>query len=241
MAGQLFVGTSGFAYDAWKHGVFYPEGIRNDQMLEHYSSVLSSVEIIYTFRHFPAESTMAAWRQQARPGFRMALRAPMRITHTRRLAGVGGEVARFVERAAILADNLGPVLFQTPPELEYDEQLLAGFADVLPPGLATVMEFRNDSWAAAGALLEQRGVAVCLADTDDGPAAPPNPPGPFAYLRLRRTEYSEGDLAAWAERVSAVLRDGRDVYCYFRHEDTGTGPRWALRLRQLVDERNNGI
>ena len=160
------------------------------------------------------------------------------VTHTRRPAGVA---ARWPgsSRGRVLADSWGPCSSKTPPELEYDEQLLAGFADVLPPGLATVMEFRNDSWAAAAGLLEQRGVAVCLADTDDGPAAPPIPSGPFAYLRLRLTEYSEGDLAAWAERVSAVLRDGRDADCsHFRHEDTATGPRWAVRLRQLVDERN---
>ena len=26
MDGNLYLGTSGFAYDEWKHGVFYPRG-----------------------------------------------------------------------------------------------------------------------------------------------------------------------------------------------------------------------
>jgi uncharacterized protein YecE (DUF72 family) len=235
MAGMLFAGTSGFAYDEWKHGVFYPEGVRNDRMLEYYASVMNSVEINYTFRHFPAEATLAAWRDRTPAGFRFALKAPMRITHTRRLAGVKGEVETFRRRTGVMGEHLGPVIFKIPAELEYDEQLFTGFLDVLPPGMAAAMEFHNPTWEAATGLLDDRGVAVSMTDTDDAPVAEDAAPvGPFAYLRLRRTAYSDDELRRWAGRVSALLEGGRDVYCYFRHEDTGTGPRWAVRLDELI-------
>jgi uncharacterized protein YecE (DUF72 family) len=60
MDGRLFLGTSGFAYEEWRHGVFYPEGLPASSMLAHYATVFRSVEINYTFRRFPAETTMAA-------------------------------------------------------------------------------------------------------------------------------------------------------------------------------------
>src|SRR6185503_16654677 len=50
-------------------GEFYPEGLKNREMLSYYSSQLSSVEINYTFRRFPTEKSLTAWRGLAQPGF----------------------------------------------------------------------------------------------------------------------------------------------------------------------------
>jgi len=237
MAGRLYVGTSGFAYDAWKHGVFYPEGTKNGRMLEHYSSVLSSVEINYTFRRFPSESTTVTWRSQTPETFRFSLKANSRITHIKRLADTGADVALFAQRVAMLGDRLGPVAFKTPETLERDDDLLVRFADNLPPGMPAVMDFRHPSWAGVEELLAKRGVAVCVTDSDEQPYPKDGelPSDPFAYLRLRRSGYSSDDLEHWARRIDPVLTSGRDVYCYFRHEDTGTGPRWAAELRTLLE------
>src|SRR3970040_1621648 len=81
MAGTLYVGTSGFAYDGWKHGVFYPEGLKNREMLSYYASLLPSVEINYTFRRFPTEKSLAAWRDLTPEDFRFTLKDNPRITH----------------------------------------------------------------------------------------------------------------------------------------------------------------
>jgi uncharacterized protein YecE (DUF72 family) len=238
MAGRLYVGTSGFAYDAWKNGVFYPQGTRNDRMLEHYASVLTSVEINYTFRRFPSEETLLAWRDQTPPGFRFALKAHMRITHTRRLADAG-EVAAFAQRVSALGDRLGPVLFQCPPTLEYDEELITRFADAVPPDMLAAMEFRHPSWSATGPMLAERRIATCIAETDDQhvPVGASLSSEPFTYLRLRRTDYSDDDLRRWAGRIDALLATGSDVHCYFKHEDSGTGPRWGRALRGMVSSR----
>src|SRR6476469_10319226 len=68
MAGRFYLGTSGFAYDEWRKGVFYPEDLKKDDMLDYYSTELSSVEINYTFRRFPAEPTVETWQTKAAPG-----------------------------------------------------------------------------------------------------------------------------------------------------------------------------
>jgi uncharacterized protein YecE (DUF72 family) len=85
MARTFYLGTSGFAHPEWKHGVFYPEGLKDREMLGYYASRFRSVEINYTFRRFPTERTLESWREQTPDGFRFALKANQRITHVKRL------------------------------------------------------------------------------------------------------------------------------------------------------------
>ena len=84
MDGNLYLGTSGFAYDEWKHGVFYPEGLKNREMLSYYASRFPSVEINYTFRRFPSEKSMETWKAETPETFRFTLKANQRITHWKR-------------------------------------------------------------------------------------------------------------------------------------------------------------
>ncbi len=235
VSGTFYLGTSGFAYDEWKHGAFYPEGMPAGGMLAHYASVFGSVEINYTFRRLPSETTLTTWAEQTPESFRFTLKANQRITHHRRLTDAG-ELRTFVERARLLGDRLGPILFQCPPALTFNEQLIRAFADQVPPDIAAAMEFRHPSWDAAWPLLAERGIARCVADTDENEAAEPALSWqPFGYLRLRRAEYSDADLAVWAARIRTALDGGADVYCYFKHEDSAAGPRMAVRLRALVE------
>jgi uncharacterized protein YecE (DUF72 family) len=48
-------------------------------------------------------------------------------------------------------------------------------------------------------------------------------------MRLRRTEYAPGQLTAWAERVEKQAWS--DAYVFFKHEDEGKGPRFAVEFR----------
>jgi uncharacterized protein YecE (DUF72 family) len=178
MGGHFYLGTSGFAYDEWRKGVFYPEDLKKDDMLAYYSSQLSSVEINYTFRRFPSEKTLTTWRERAADGFVFTLKANQRITHWKKLKDVGDDVRDFLARASLLEDRLGCVLFQCPPTLVYDADLLEGFLATLPSfgGPAFAMEFRHASWAEARArLLEAGGRMVRRRDR----RARPEARGPF--------------------------------------------------------------
>jgi uncharacterized protein YecE (DUF72 family) len=239
MSGTFYLGTSGFAYDGWKHGVFYPEGLKNREMLSYYSSQLNSVEINYTFRRFPTEKSLTTWREEARDGFVFTLKANQRITHSKRLRDADDDVRDFLERAKTLGDTLGCVLFQCPPNLHYDRSLIEGFVGYLPPpgpGIPRfAMEFRHASWAEARELLLEQGVAWCVAETDDKDPAPEDLSWePAGYLRLRKTEYTEQELEAWAARFRGALDAGSDVYCYFKHEEDGFGPKTAKRLADIL-------
>jgi uncharacterized protein YecE (DUF72 family) len=236
MAGSFYLGTSGFAYDEWKHGVFYPEGLKNREMLSYYSGQLSSVEINYTFRRFPSEKSLTTWRQEARPGFVFTLKANQRITHHRRLKDCDEDVRDFLERGKALGDRLGCVLFQCPPNLKYDRALIEGFVGYLPPGPPRfAMEFRHPSWVEARELLLDQGVAWCVAETDDKDPKPEDLSWePAGYLRLRKTEYTDEELHGWAARVGPALAAGADVFCYFKHEDLGASPQMAKRLEAML-------
>jgi uncharacterized protein YecE (DUF72 family) len=236
MAGSFYLGTSGFAYDEWKHGVFYPEGLKNREMLSYYSSVLSSVEVNYTFRRFPTVKSLTTWREQARDGFVFTLKANQRITHSRRLHDADEDVRDFLEIAKTLGDRLGCILFQCPPSLKYDRALIESFVGYLPPGPPRfAMEFRHPSWTEARDLLRAQGVAWCVAETDEKDPGPDDLSWePVGYLRLRKTEYDDDELKGWAARIGPALEAGSDVFCYFKHEGEGASPRMAKRLEAML-------
>jgi uncharacterized protein YecE (DUF72 family) len=238
MAGSFYLGTSGFAYDEWKHGIFYPEGLKNREMLSYYSTQLSSVEINYTFRRYPTEKTLTGWRAQAADGFTFTLKANQRITHFKRLADTDEDVRSFLALADLLGDKLGCVLFQCPPSLHYDRSVIEAFVGYLPPGRRFAMEFRHPSWVEAKELLRSQGVAWCVAETDEEDPGPDDLSWePVGYLRLRKSEYSDDELGGWADRIRPAIETGADVFCYFKHEDLGASPKMAKRLEEILLSR----
>jgi uncharacterized protein YecE (DUF72 family) len=127
------------------------------------------------------------------------------------------------------------VLFQCPPNLEYDRGLIESFAGYLPPSPRVAMEFRHPSWSQARDLLAEQGIAWCVAETEDhipGPDALSWEP--FGFLRLRKPEYTDEEISVWAARIGPCLAEGRDVYCYFKHEDLGASPQMAKRLEDIL-------
>jgi uncharacterized protein YecE (DUF72 family) len=53
----------------------------------------------------------------------------------------------------------------------------------------------------------------------------------WGYLRLRRPDYEDADLARWARRVAD--QEWERAYVFFKHEDEGAGPKLAARFREL--------
>ena len=234
--GRLFVGTSGFGYDAWK-GRFYPKDIKAKDMLAYYASRFSSVEINYTFRSLLSPKAVATWIAATPETFVFALKAHMRVTHSLRLEDAKKAALLFAQAAAPLGVRTGPILVILPKRIETDRDALAAYLDMLPPGLRYTIEFEHAMWDEVRPLVEARGMGRCVSDTDEA-AAPDDAlaSGAFAYLRLRRTKYGKADLARWAKRIGAALAAGRHVYCYFRHEDTASGPRFADGLMAAMAE-----
>jgi uncharacterized protein YecE (DUF72 family) len=232
---SLFAGTSGFAYPAWKPD-FYPPKLPQKDFLKHYATRLNAVEINYTFRQLPSASTLEKWVSATPEGFVFALKAHMRITHLLRLKE--SEFTQVFFRAIDplrATRRLGPVLFQLPPNFKADIPTLAAFVEKLPEDVRCAFEFRNKSWLVEEVyqLLEKRGVALCLAESDKFEVPEVLTAG-FVYARLRKPEYSAEDRAEIAQRVARLREGGRDVYAFFKHEETPAGALYAEELLRQV-------
>lgn len=230
---QLLVGTSGFSYKEWK-GTFYPETLPASKMLAHYAGELPAVELNNSFYRMPKTETVAAWREQVPEGFRFVLKAGRSMTHFRRLKNCSEPLAAFVEATEALGDRFGAALFQLRDDARRDDERLAAFLGLLPDGFPAAFEFRHESWRddAVHALLADHGCALVHDDVHhdaDGelPEALVSTTD-WGYLRLRREEYSERDLATWRALVEA--QGWRRAFVFFKHEDAGTGPRLAKRF-----------
>ena len=228
---QVLVGTSGYSYKEWK-GTFYPEDLKAAGMLRYYAERLGTVEINNTFYRMPTATVLEHWAAETPPGFIFVLKGPQRITHMKRLKDAAEPLAYFLDTAIVLGEKLGPVLFQLPPNFKKDLARLQDFLALLPAGRPVAFEFRHESWfddEVYGALRE-KGVALCAADTDEfgDRGAPIVPTAGFGYLRLRRADYDDAALAAWAERIRA--QPWTRAFVFFKHEDAGKGPAMAARF-----------
>ncbi|QJW93739.1 DUF72 domain-containing protein [Frigoriglobus tundricola] len=232
---NVFVGTSGYSYPKWK-GSFYPAKLPTKQMLGYYGTHFRAVEINNTFYRPPTAAVLDGWAEQVPTGFRFVLKAPQEITHVKRLVNADEMVSSLFATADTLEERLGPVLFQLPPNFKKDVPRLRAFLGLLPKDRGAAFEFRNASWFddEVFALLRLHRVAMCIADADDGLEVPFVSTADRGYLRLRRAAYDDSALRTWAARIRAER--WRDVFVFFKHEDAGTGPRFAKRLLELLAE-----
>ena len=232
MSVAVHVGTSGYNYPEWR-GSFYPSGLRAAAMLPYYAERFETVEINATFYRMPTAAALTGWGAATPPGFVFTLKAPQRITHMRRLRDIDEPLRVLCDTARVLGDKLGPLFFQLPPNFKKDTGRLHDVLAQMPSDLRCAFEFRHASWFADDgyAALRTRDAALCVADTEDG-HTPDEATASWGYYRLRNVDYPDAELAAWA---AALTRPGRrEVFCYFKHEDTGTGPALAARLRERV-------
>jgi uncharacterized protein YecE (DUF72 family) len=232
---RLFSGTSGFAYPSWKPD-FYPAKVPQKDFLKHYATRLNAVEINYTFRQLPSASTLENWVAATPQGFCFVLKAHQRITHISRLKE--SEFTQVFFKAIDplrAARRLGPVLFQLAPNMKADMELLKTFVEKLPEDIPCAFEFRNAGWLTDETykILESRKVALCLAESEKF-EVPQVVTAPFVYVRLRKDDYSAEERREIAERTSRLLNDGRDVYVFFKHEDTPAGALYAEELLKGV-------
>ncbi len=229
----VHVGTSGFAYPKWK-GRFYPTKIAAKDMLGFYAGRFRTVEINNSFYKTPDPALLAGWAGQVPAAFRFALKAPQEITHFKRLRDADEPLATFLDAAATLGDQLGPVLFQLPPNFKKDVPRLDAFLALFPATCRAAVEFRHASWFddEVTALLRARRVALCVAEETDDLEVPFVATADWGYLRLRRLDYTDATLAEWAKRVTDA--GWAETFVFFKHEDTGTGPDYAARLLKAL-------
>ncbi|MDQ3315572.1 MAG: DUF72 domain-containing protein, partial [Verrucomicrobiota bacterium] len=168
---------------------------------------------------------------------KFSLKAPQKVTHFAKLRNCGDTLRYFQQVIYDLEKKLGCVLFQLPPTLKKDAPLLSAFLHEIPPGMRAAFEFRHTSWLddEIYELLRSKNLALCIAESDKL-ATPDVATADYGYLRLRREDYQEADIARWAETLKGRVSIWSDAFIYFKHEESGIGPKFAQQLIGQLNE-----
>lgn len=132
MSPQARIGISGWRYAPWR-GVFYPRGLAQRRELEYASSNLNSIELNGSFYSLQTPTSFLRWKGETPDDFVFSVKGGRYITHILRLGNVDVALANFFASGVLaLGHKLGPILWQLPPTLQFDAELLAAFLDRLP-------------------------------------------------------------------------------------------------------------
>jgi uncharacterized protein YecE (DUF72 family) len=126
------VGISGWTYAGWR-GAFYPDGVARKRELEYASRQLNAIEVNGTFYSLQRPSSFERWHEQTPRGFRFAVKGSRFITHMKQLRDVETPLANFLASGVLrLEEKLGPLLWQFPERMRFDDERFRSFLAALP-------------------------------------------------------------------------------------------------------------
>ena len=229
---SIRIGTSGWLYPPWR-GVFYPEGLAHRRELEYLSRRVNSVEINGSFYSLQKPESYRRWAAETPEDFVFAVKGGRFITHMKRLREPETVLANFFASGPLaLGPKLGPILWQTPANLQFDFDVFDHFLSVLPrtttelAALAARHDERLDGRALTEAdadrpvrhafevrhpgfkdpafprLLREHGVACVLADTAGTWPVFDEVTADFVYVRL----HGDKELYASGYTPAALAR-----------------------------------
>lgn len=238
---KVIIGTSGWWYEHWREK-FYPPDLKKNQWFKYYIKFFESVEVNSSFYRLPFPNVVKGWARKAPPEFRFTLKMWRRVTHLKKLKDVEEDVKRFMQRISPLRDNLGAILYQLPPSVKCNLNLLKNFIKQLPQDVDQVVEFRNKSWLTPEvfSLLKEHNVAYCIVSMPDFPELVQTTSN-ISYIRfhgkkiLYGSSYSEQELLKWAKIVKDFShQDIKRVYIYFNNDYEAFAVSNALRLQEIL-------
>jgi len=243
MSFHYCIGTSGWHYEHWRDR-FYPRELSKDKWLEFYAGHFATVELNNSFYRLPSESAFATWHDSSPANFTFAVKVSRFITHIKRLKDTGEAVEKFIARAKILKEKLGPLLYQLPPNMHRNDEVLQSFLSTLPQGMKHVVEFRHQSWLEEKVfeILHKYNIGFCVFDMPSV-SCPLAVTADFAYIRFHGSSglyfscYSDEELASWAEKLANLAARLKTVYIYFNNDAEAFAVRNAITIRGYLEKR----
>ena len=240
MTTKYFVGCSGWHYEHWR-GLYYPQDLAKPKWLSFYAQQFDTVELNNSFYRVPSEKAFNTWQDSTPDNFVFAVKASRFITHIKRLKNLDSAVENFVSRARLLKEKLGPLLYQLPPSMKRNDELLESFLYTLRSEYQHVVEFRHESWIDERVfdILRRHSVGLCVFDMP-GFGCPLVATSDFAYVRFHGSEglysssYSDEELARWAQRIARLGETVRVSYIYFNNDAEAFAVKNAATLRNLL-------
>ena len=153
------IGISGWTYKPWR-GVFYPKGLPQKDELAFAARQFRSIEINGTFYGLQKPEAFAKWREETPADFVFAVKGSRYITHMRRLKDIEAPLANFFASGLLrLGPKLGPLLWQFPPHMRFNEERFEAFFRLLPHDMkaAAKLASQHDERLAGRAWIEAEG------------------------------------------------------------------------------------
>ena len=243
MSLHYYIGTSGWHYDHWRYR-FYPEKLAKAGWLEFYAGHFTTVELNNSFYRLPSENAFATWYKSSPANFIFAVKVSRFITHIKRLRNSEEPLDTFVTRAKGLGEKLGPLLYQLPPNIHRNDEVLASFLSALPRGMRHVFEFRHQSWLEEKVfeILHKYNIGFCIFDMP-AISCPLVATADFAYVRFHGSSglyfscYSDEELADWAKRLADLAANLKAAYIYFNNDAEAFAVRNARTLRGYLQKK----
>jgi len=210
-------------------------------MLKFYSQNFNTVEVNNTFYNLPKKQVVKNWRDATPAGFIFSIKANRYITHMKNLKDGKEPVRNLIKSVRVLKDQLGPILFQLPPQWTLNYNRIESFINILPEDLQYVFEFRNSSWYVEKVynLLRKHNIAICFHDIS-GQDSPHEITSDFLYLRFHgphgdyHNKYSHTHLKTWGKKIRLWLDKQFRVFAYFNNDAYGRAIENSKELRTIL-------
>lgn len=259
---DIRIGTSGYSFQDWR-GVFYPDNLPNNKMLDLYMRHFATVEINATYYGIPRPSVFASMAARAPEHFDFMVKVPESFTHRREQ--LERDRDRFLQAIEPLRGGrrLAGLLAQFPFSFRFGtEELhyLSIIKQVIEPTRLFV-EFRHESWLNRAMYDHLRTESIGYVSVDEPPLPGLIPPHAFAttptaYVRLHGRNgaqwwtggalrydyrYSSAELEEWGKKVVTLQAKGETTYVFFNNCHQGHAVLNARDFRRIIRTlRNRG-
>ena len=239
------MGCSGFYYDHWR-GKFYPEKLAKIRWLNFYTQFFNSLEVNNTFYRYPSQKLLEGWYIKTPDNFRFVVKANRIITHLHKFKATEQYTANFYKLLHLLREKLLCVLFQLPPMVHKNMDLLQTIADQLDSSVMNVLEFRHESWwdQEVYDFMDNHGIVFCSVSASELPETLVRT-GSAVYVRFHGKDgwyqhnYPEEELKEWAKRIKQ--QGTPKVLCYFNNDYNANAPRNCLTLKELLEPKTRPV
>lgn len=266
---MIHIGTSGYSYADWK-GPYYPENIKDTEMLPFYAQDFRATEINYTYYRMPAARTLAAMSSKVPDDFVFTIKASKELTHEREAEDGGGTPENFrLFRQALqpLIDDgkLGAVLAQFPNSFKptpENRDYLAIFRERMGD-LPVAVEFRNATWVTDETmeLLRQNNLSYCCVDEPRMKGLVPPiavATAPLAYVRFHgrnakkwwkhdeayeryEYQYKPEELEEWVPKIEKLANTTQNTFIFTNNHYRGAAVQTAQQLRDLLTQAGESV
>jgi uncharacterized protein YecE (DUF72 family) len=240
----VWVGTSGWIYKGWA-GTFYPPDLVKTGELAYYATRFNTVEINATFYRLPLENMVKGWHARSPKDFVFAVKGSRFITQMKKLNVDRASIKVFFDRAKLLKEKCGPILWQLPPNFGFNGERLNSFLKIVPKKFRHAVEFRHPSWyehAETFEILRQHNAAHVSVSSLRMPMNF-NVTSDFTYIRFHGLElgaahdYTREELQPWAGHCRRCIENGIAVFGYFNNDWNTRAPGNAEMFREMITAR----